>query len=66
MKDLEFFNSLKALVVDEKRAEKVYRDMMQNRYNMTSENSSFSNASSESSGNIQEIAYEDKDDDMSL
>ena len=65
MKDLEFLNSLKALVVDEKRAEKAYRDIMQNRYNMTSENSSFS-SSSESSGNIQEIAYEEKDDDMSL
>ena len=65
MKDLEFLNSLKALVVDEKRAEKAYRDMMQNRYNMTSSTSSFDD-SSESSGNIQEISYEEKDDEMSL
>ncbi len=62
MKNEEFLNSLKSLVVDEKRAEKAYRDMMANRENITS-SSSVSAASSESSGNIQEIGYEKSEDE---
>lgn len=61
MKNQEFLNSLKSLVVDEKRAEKAYRDMMENRYNMSSSN--YSNSSSSDSSNVQEIAYEKSEDD---
>ncbi len=66
MKNIEFLNSLKSLVIDQERAEQAYKDILKNRYNMTSSNSSLKSESSASSGNIQEIAYEQIDDDRAL
>lgn len=64
MKNEEFLSSLKSLVVDEKRAEKAYRDMMENRYNITSASSMNNDDGSDSSGNIQEIGYEKDEDEF--
>ena len=62
----DFIHSLKKLVKDEDSALVAHRDMMNNRYNVTSSNYNGS-SSSESSGNIQEIGHEIiEDDEFSL
>lgn len=61
----QFISSLKSLVKDEESALNAYREMMANRYNVTSSTSSM-HSTSDDSGNIMEIAYEEKDDEVEL
>ena len=61
----DFITSLKKQVKDEDSALNAYRQMMLDRYNVTSSTSSM-HSTSEDSGNIMEIAYEEADDDLEL
>ena len=61
----DFITSLKKQVKDEDSALNAYRQMMLDRYNVTSSTSSM-HSTSEDSGNIMEIAYEEADDDIEL